>query len=234
MNFSKPFLDLAASTSLDGRLKFDITPKEFYHLDEGNCKSIEQTVFNKFLNKFVSKKNYNICIRKITPDVIIHEIGHMIESETDSKLANGFQIEFSKDLREGNFSNLSLKNAVNQIMNKELLNYPTAQTASELYARFFQLLAMSYDVSGKASSYAYSFLEVYKALPNSKKWIEKNSFPAIHIKANNSIVKYSKRYTKALHEIEHNWSEEKVKPIHANKANKRWSGTVKSIKYDEY
>lgn len=77
----KPMLDLATTLVNQGRLKFVIEPKEFYHLDHGHCLTIEGGVFDKFSNTFKRTKSYKISIKKISSDVIIHEIGHMVEKE---------------------------------------------------------------------------------------------------------------------------------------------------------
>lgn len=230
--FFKPFLDLSATLILEGRLKFVITPKENWNMDEGNCKTFEQGVFNKVMGKFQAKKKYIITIRKNTPDLIVHEIGHMVEKESDIVLGAEFVDLFKEDLRSGDFKKLSIRSAVDQVMNKELKNYPQDQLASEIFTRYFQLLAMCKEISGHMTSYAYEFEDIPKAMPHLNEFIKTKIFARVFAKADASIVEFSKRYLKSLENIQHKWSEEKVHSFHrsTSAAQNKWSGGVKSIK----
>lgn len=226
----KPMMDLVASKAYEKKLYFKIIPKEMFHLDEGNCLTIEGGVFNKLLNKFVAKKEYTITIRKITPDVIIHEIGHMVEKEAEIELGEGFKKAIISDIKGRNFGNLSLGAAINSVLVNEVKGYPVEQMGSELFTRYFQLLAMAKEVSGKAADYAYNLAEMYKAFPATELWMFDNLYKKLMPKFNTDIVEASKQYIKPIDEIEHKWSDEKIKSVHPDKENKRWIKSIKSIK----
>lgn len=226
----KPMMDLVASKACEKKLYFKIIPKKMFNLDEGNCRTIESGVFNKFLNKFIAKKEYTITIRKITPDVIIHEIGHMMEKEAELQLSEGFKNAITSDIKGRNFGNLSLGAAINSVLVKEVANYPIDQIGSELFTRYFQMLAMAKEVSGKAADYAFSLGEVYKAFPATELWMFENLYKRLMPKFNTDIVKASEQYIVPIEEIEHKWSGEKVKSFHGGDKDIRWSKSIKSIK----
>jgi hypothetical protein len=229
----KPMMDLVASKAYERRLQFKITPKEMHHLDEGNCKTIESGTFNKILNRILAKKEYTITIRKITPDVIIHEIGHMVEKETNLELTTGFRDSITNDIKSRSYNNVSLGAAINSVLIKEVAAYPIMQIGSELFTRYFQLLAMAKEVSGKAAEYAFNLTEVYKAFPATELWIFNYLYPKLTPHFNTDIVAASRKYITPIDEIKHKWSDEKIRSFHKNgKEKTNWTHSIKSIKDD--
>ena len=228
----KPLMDLSATLALNKRLKLVAQPKEFYMLDEGNCVTIESGAFDKIANVFKRNKNFTVTIKKISADVLIHELGHMLEKEIDVDLDQEFMQCVYSDISIKHSHNVSLNSAVKQVMIDEVKNYPKNQQPSELFTRYFQLLAMSIDVSGFSASYGYKIDDVYKAFPSLNKWIGKYLNPLIAAKLDPEIIAASIKYIVALSEIKHEWSDQKIKPIHSPKTNpqSKWSSTLKSIK----
>lgn len=227
----KPFMDLVTTLCRAKRLSFVIEPKQFFHLDHGHCITIEGGVFDKFTNAFRSSKRYKISIKKISADVIIHEIGHMVEKECSIKLDDAFKEAIAYDMSYKHSSNVSLQSAMKDIMVSELAGYPDDHKLSELFTRFFQIMALAKEVSGLASPYGYRVSDVYKAFPKLNAWLVDILFSVISKFVDEDIAKLSKKYIKAVEDIEHKWSEEKVSSFHKTSSTspKKWSGTVKSI-----
>lgn len=221
----KPMMDLSSTLCFESRLQFIIEPKEFYMLDEGNCVTIEA-----FGN---TKKKYRITIRKIKADVIIHEIGHMIEKESDTSLDTSFNKAIVADIKNLKTGNISLQSAINDIMISQVAPYPNSQKGSELFTRYFQLLSMSKEVAGFAAEYGYTIAEVYKAFPLLEAWLWDHFYSSMIAKINIDIAKNSTNYIKPISDIKHKWAGEKVTSSHAGRPQPKWSANVKSIKDDK-
>lgn len=221
----KPMMDLASTLCATKRLVFIIEPKEFYMLDEGNCVTIEAFGATK-------QKRFRITIRKIKADVIIHEIGHMIEKESDTPLNQKFIDAVVSDIKKRNSGNLSLLSAIDNVMIKEVANYPHVQKASELFTRYFQLLSMSKEVAGLSAEYGYTLAEMYKAFPNLENWLWDNFYPEMISKIDAEIAQKSSKYIIPISEIKHKWAGEKVESTHQGRNKPKWSANFKSIKDD--
>jgi hypothetical protein len=226
----KPFLDLCATLVQEGRLEFKLTPKEVYHLDEGTCLTINEGAFDKLRNRFANKKRYVITVRQIASDVIIHEIGHLVEQEADLILSQELDYAIVKDLREGDFWNLSLKSAVEQVMVREVAGYGRDHWLSEKFTRFFQLLAMAMEISGKKSAYGYKVEDFLNAFPATNAYMRSAVFKVIERKINPQIASVSRQYIKDVENIKHAWAQDKVKSFHKTTESSKWSKTIKSIK----
>lgn len=231
----KPIMDMSATLAKEGRLRFVTEPKQFYALDEGNCVTIEGGTFDKFTNIFRSSKNYKITIKKLTADVVVHEIGHMIENESGVSLDSAFLRAVHADISAKHSGNVSLNAAIKQVMIDEVANYIDSHKASELFTRFFQLLAMSKQVAGFGAQYGYRVEDIYKGFPNFTKWLGDVLYPRLISRIDPSIAQNSQSYIIPIEEIKHEWSTQKARSIHGHKAPgdkspSRWSKNVTSIK----
>lgn len=231
----KPIMDTSATLAKEGRLKFVTEPKQFYALDEGNCVTIEGGTFDKFTNIFRSSKNYKITIKKLTADVVVHEIGHMIEKESGVALDAAFLRAIHADISVKHSGNVSLNAAIKQVMIDEVAAYTEGHRPSELFTRFFQLLAMSKQVSGFAAQYGYKVEDIYKAFPNFTKWLGDVLYPRLIQRIDPQIAQNSRSYIIPIEEIKHEWSKESARSIHGHKSPNdkgpsRWSKNVTSIK----
>lgn len=223
----KPFLDFAVTMLEEKRLKFKVSPKQFFQIENGSCITISGGEFDKVLGIFKRSNNYTINIMKISPDVIVHEIGHMIESELRLKLNDRFKNSVITDLKNSETKNLSLKSAIKNIMVEEVKSYPDQQKLSEMFTRYFQLIAMSKEVSGLDAVYGYSIPEFQKAMRSVENWMWDEVYKLMLPRVSSKIAKQSQGFIVPLEEIKHKWSEEKIEP---QKGTRPWSKTVKSIK----
>lgn len=224
----KPYLDFVSTLCHQKCLRFEIEEKAIYHFDEGNCKTFT-TIIDAFGN---SKKNYVISIKKIMPDVLIHEITHMLENELSIDLESGFASALKTDLSiQSNFTT-TLTAVVRTVMIKEVAGYPKDQVNSELFARILQLFAMSKETMGKMATYGYSISDMYKAFRNTNRWIHIHLFRLLYPKIDPQIARASMRLQKPINEIVHNWAQDAIKSFHKDKAppSRKWGSAIKSIK----
>jgi len=231
----KPLLDLTATLAKSNRLQLIAENKRFYTLDEGNCLTIDGGIFDKVGNIFKRKRSFKVTIKKVAADVIIHELAHMMEKECDLPLNDSFMKCAYNDISKKHSRNVSLNAAIDQVMVKEVNGYPKEQQPSELFARFFQLLAMTKQVSGYGASYGFMVDDFYKAFPNVNNWMSEVLLPMISVKIDPIIASASKVYIVELNDIKHKWSEERVKSVHkgAGSAFKKgvgkWSSNIPSV-----
>jgi len=219
----KPMMDLVATLTLQGRLKFKLEPQTAFTIDEGNCRTFETKGGNK---------HFVINIKKINADVIIHEIGHMVENESGIKLDTSFNKAVFSDLRSHHIKNISLQTAIKDVMVMQVAGYPDNQKASELFTRYFQLLAMSKEVAGRTAEYGYTIVELYNAFPNTIDWIWDNLYKPMFARIDPSIALASNELIIPISEIKHKWAGEKIRTFHKERQNSqsKWSKSVKSIK----
>jgi hypothetical protein len=230
----KPMLDLSASLAKDERLNFIIKERKFYELEEGNCKTTENSIFNIIRNKFTAKKYHTITIHRISAEVIVHEISHMMEQEAELTTLQGFAEIVQSDISVSASTNVSLQAAVRQIMIKEVSNYKEHHVNSEFFARYFQLMAMTKEVSGYGGEYGYNLQDMYRFFLNTSQWIANYMYPQVLSKIYQDIALASREYLKTVDEIQHKWSEERISSLHGSQkvgqAKSMWSKTIKSIK----
>lgn len=230
----KPMFDLVTTLCIKGRLSFSVYDRRFFELDEGNCRTIEGGTFNKALNKIKSEKNYVITIKKISGDVIVHELAHMLEQEGNFASLQPFAEKISMDLQLQNSNNVSLRAAVKQIVVSETEKYPQAHKISEWFARFFQLVAGAKEVAGFGAEYGYNMQEVYYFFDNTVKFLAGDFYSTITSKIDIGIASKSKEYIVPLEEIKPKWTETKHNSIHENPNKPAWGRAVKSIKSNPF
>lgn len=224
----KNMLDLAATLAKQGRLKFKLAPQKLFELDEGNCRTIEGNLLNRYLNRLQSQRHYVITIKKIQPDVIVHEMGHMLENEIVQTALGDFGQQMATDLCQRP-RNLSLAMAVQQIMRNEVQVYPPTQHNGEWFARYFQLIASSKEIAGLNASYSFKVGDVYEFFAATSKWMLQYLAPGVGAKIDAAVAQASSAYIQDMEQMKHLWSEEKVRPIHKG-GKALWSATVQSIK----
>lgn len=221
-------MNLTATLAQNKKLKIIIEIKEFYTLDDGNCVTIEGGTWDKMTNIFKTHKTYKITLKKLSADVFIHEIGHMAEKELALKLDDSFISAITKDLSRKS-GNVSLNVAIKQIMIDEVKEYSKDQHASELFTRYFQLLSISKEISGFNAQYGFKINDVFQAFANLNYWLQKFFESNIISKINPEILKASKQLLVPIEKIKHQWSNDKIKPIHHINYKSKWSSITKSI-----
>ena len=153
----KPMLDLCATKCSAKNLMFKVSNKRFFEMDEGNCKTIVTPV-GGFLNKFRHEKKFEISIKKMSTEVIVHEVAHMIEQACDLDITQEFASVMVAEIQTAMQAKGGMaKSAIKQVLIDEMKGYPKSHVASELFARIYQLVAQSQEIYGYAEDFAFSY-----------------------------------------------------------------------------
>lgn len=220
----KPALDLMLTKMDHGLVKFYLQPKDDLNRLHGCCITSEHRFFNKILNAFVKNYKHKINIKTLTAEVMMHEMAHAVEKESKLHLQDEFSDIFKKDLANAEHSHLHIKTAIEQIILKEINLYPKQQHNSELFARFYQLLAMSKEVNSYHANFHFKLSEMINLFTGTVKWIEEILNPSLKHRIAIDIEKLTQDviFDDNLQDFSR-----KHKPIHGNKV--KWSNTINSI-----
>ena len=220
-------LNLTATKISENLLTFKLHNQRFFDLDTGNCKTIYGSSLNQLLNKVRKKNIYQITIKKLSYDVIIHEIAHMIEKETSVNLQE-FTSIIENDLKNS-LASIGLKNTIKEIFITALKVYPENQRNSELFARYFQVLSLAKEISNLSHTRGYKLEQALTSFSNTTNWINVNLKLTIVSLIDPQISECSMQLAKDIKQIEHKWSEQRAKSIHVP-GKKKWSSIITSIK----
>lgn len=200
----KPLLDVVLTKIKENELKFKILPMKSWDRVNGHCETA--TIKEKENESIFYKKNYTIIIRTIESSIIIHEIGHAIEHISEIDINKDFRKNLSLDTQNHNKNtNIQIKTAVVDVMQKQLKNYELKSTMPELFARFFELIAMSYEVDG-FKKYQYYYKDVSKYFKNTIKWVKNDLTNILLKKIDKTIKNETSLFTKSMEQYEKKWA----------------------------
>lgn len=227
----KNILDIVATKAQQGQLIFKVQDQEFFAMDEGNCRSVVYENSGGIFG-FAKKKRYVITIKKISTDVIIHEIAHMVEQELEliglfhgDKFAKVIMQDFVNIPQ--NIGNPALQEAIRQIMFIELEGYTKDHHISELFARFFQMFAMSkellYDLQHIAK---YDISQLGRAFPATIAYFNQEFAHYWRDLIDQNIAIASQSYIKDLAELNKGnlWAGRRIDSIHGPSYEKALAG----------
>ena len=229
----KPLLDLVATKAIIGELAFKLQDKKIFDLDQGNCRTIEGGVTNKFCNHFRTTKRYIITIKKVSADIIMHEIAHMIEQESSLNFHKYFYDKIQSDITNNKLTRVkTLNQIIDQVMVAEVNLYPQSHHTSELFARYFQILTYSKEVAGNNSK-GFDIIHAYGRFKRTEKWLWDHLYRNIIPKIDPKVANKSQEYIQA---DEHKWSEETIESFYKDSAEtgKKWASSVISTKDDPF
>jgi hypothetical protein len=227
----KNLLDLTATKAFEKNLLFKIQNQKFFDLDEGNCKTIYSSKVSEIFNKFSTINKYQITIKKLSYEVIIHELAHMLETEAKIDLKEFESIITDELLNKDD--NIGFRSTINRIFNLELVSYPKEKRASELFARYFQVIALSKEVSGLAKNNSYDIERANTYFKNTALWLESNYGDSLSKLVLPTISESSEKLITMIDQVKSSWSEQKIRPIH-NQKQRKWSKAIPSIKQDPF
>ncbi len=133
----KNILDIVVTKCSLGELKFVVQNARFFDIDAGNC--VTMVGDQGIANAIKKRRKYIITIKKLACDIIMHEIGHMLENEL-SHLLNLNQFA-NIMMYEINSVQIYMQSLVRSLFVEQLDGYPQSQHVGELFARFFQFFA---------------------------------------------------------------------------------------------
>ncbi len=207
---------------------FKVTPLYSWDRIAGHCVSAPKEIKDQessFKKRFFSYY-YTIMIKKIRPDIIIHEIAHSIERIAEIDLNNGFKQVLEADFKAGNSNSTHLKAGVKDVMETQLKGYKLEHHMSELFARFFEMLAMSYDVEGWGE-YQFYYKEIEKYFTNTVKWTKEVLTPILDKKIDSDVKASSLALVEKLEPYKKSWvKNHQSKFANSDDPNKKWLSVV--------
>lgn len=207
---------------------FKLIPLKTWDRVLGHCKTVtkeikaQESVFKqKLFNKY-----YTIVIKQNTSDIIIHEIGHAIESISNIDINKEFKANLDKDLHINNSNSIQLKAAVVDVMQKQLKGYELKNITSELFARFFELLAMSEEVGGWGK-YQFNYTEISNYFKNTIIWTKNILIPILHKKIDQDIETDSIKFIENLKPYKKEWFRNNYSKFeNVENMNNKWVETI--------
>jgi len=125
--------------------------------------------------------------------------------------------------------------AVQEVMVNELKSYQITDVMDELFARYFEMLAMSYEVGG-FSRYKYHYHDVIRYFTNTTQWILNTFNPMISSMIDGSVQQDSQRLIESLGEYQKSWanSAKSREYSYTSEGKKLWaSGTQSTNRWAE-
>lgn len=189
--------------------EFKLMPLRSWDRVLGHCATAtkeikaQESVFNKGL----FTKHHTIVIRSITPTIIIHEVGHAIEHIAGINVNGDFKTNLYDDFRANNSSSIQLKSAVKDVMQEQLKSYKLEQTMVELFARFFEMLAMSKEVGGWGN-YQFELEDISIYFSNTVAWANDCLVPILKKKTDRDIEKASIDFVNSIEPYKKKWTQQ--------------------------
>lgn len=163
----KNILDIVATKCSIGQLKFIVQDAKVFDIDAGNC----VTMIDDKGSVDGKRRKYIITIKKLACDVIMHEIGHMLEDELCHLLNMG---QFASTIMyEINSTPIYMEALVKSLFVDQLKGYPESQHIGELFARFFQFFAGANEFAFQSSIAAqYNLRDAMLTFPRTLQFLD--------------------------------------------------------------
>ncbi|MFC1659221.1 hypothetical protein ACFL0U_01490 [Pseudomonadota bacterium] len=236
----RPSLNLIITKLKHNDAEFIIEVSKVWNRLAGHCTTTG--FFEKIKDIFFHRKKYCVSIKTITPDVIIHEMAHAVDQEMELDLNAEFRFVLGEDMKNKVSSHPHVADAVRSVMRDELKGYDFKNIMEELFARYFELLAMSYECGGYGR-FHFRYGDIVRYFVKTTEWVEKILNPKILEKIDSDVTEYSEKLVEELEPYKKKWSEETAKSIYNKTMRKgavgKWSGITKSDadwqkSYEEY
>lgn len=226
----KPLLDAILTEAKKGNAKFILQPLQNWDRVAGHCTTsfVDKKLIGEesSFKKGIFSKNYKIVIKKFIPDILIHEIGHAIEQISEIDINQDFRKNFAMDMQLKNSSNRQLSSAIEDVMEKQLKSYQLKSIMAELFARFFEMLAMSKEVGGWGD-YQFTYLEISKFFLNTIDWTEKVLHPILYKMIDKDVSLSSLEFVNNLEPFKKQWTSRiQSKFANANNSENKWQSTI--------
>jgi hypothetical protein len=229
--FLTPLLGCILSGASENRITFQLPkPNAQYHPTEGHCETVAVPLLAGLLQKITPIFKHKIEIRRLIPEVLIHEIAHAIEREAHLVLKDAFLPALTKDLSQLHHAPFPLKQVVNTIMNRELGSYPKAHHEHELFARFYQLSAMSREIAGQNATSGLSILHIRESFLHVMQWHNNILIPILAQKTSPFISQLIDQHLRknAHSPLASGWNET-IRPRHSQQQGPKWRNSTRSI-----
>lgn len=221
----KDGLDLILTKLQEKQLRFEVRIVKGWDTNVGCFLTEQKSFYDKTLGKILHKSAPKIILRQLAYNVLAHEMAHALEFESGIDLDEEFRSAIGFDMKDRDPKIITLKAEVQRLMIDALKAYKPHQFLSELFARYFELLSISRNVSAKGS---FATLEVMSFFENTTNFIEKIFNPQIRAKIDPEISKMTSEIAKQVKlEAPQEKFQEKVESVQKKSAGS-WSKTTKS------
>lgn len=221
----KPSLDFSLTQVNKKHLRFEIKIIKNWDTNSGCYLSDQRSFYNKFIGSWVHKSYNKIILRTLLPSLIAHEMAHGVEIESGINFDDQFRQAIGFDMKNKTPKNPAFAGKFHRIFIDGIKTYPKYQIISELFARFFEILAESRPISKNS---AFTEEEVKDFFLNSWNWVENFLNPLMKPKINSKISNYSAKLdTDSMQEKFTHKTQSFFKKVDS-KGNKSWSANVKS------
>jgi len=184
----KPSLDFSLCQIRKKHLRFEIKIIKDWDTNSGCYLSDQRSFYNKFLGSWVKKSYNKIILRNLLPSLIAHEMAHGVEIESNLEFDDQFRKAIGFDIKNKKPKNPAFAGKFERIFIEGIKTYPKYQIISELFARFFEILAESRTISKNSG---FTSEEVKDFFLNSWNWTDKILNPLLKSKTSEDISNYS-------------------------------------------
>jgi len=172
----KDGLDLILTKLQENDLRLEVRIIKGWDTDDGCYITETNKVFNNVLGKFFHKIDKKIILKNFTHSVMAHEMGHALAFESKIDLQGEFRQCIALDMKGREAEMVPLRAQIKRLMVDALKSYKEDKFLSELFARYFELLALSRDVHGSGD---FTSAEVMDFFMNTTNFIKKIFNPKI-------------------------------------------------------
>ena len=210
------------------QLSFAIIEKKDWDTNVGCFLTSKTTVFNKALNLFKYHTTEKIIIRKLSINVLAHEMAHALEFASKKPLTTTFQQAIRQDLLGTDTAIITLKTEIKRLIDSDLKLYKPEQHPAELFARYFELLSLSRNVCFNGN---FTTEQVIQLFPRTTNFLVNHFNPLIANQINSEIA-YETSKIKAQTNQGNKYCEPKftsnINSQQQEIKNKGWAKTVNS------
>jgi len=223
----RPSLNLIVSKCKNNQASFVVEPLKNWDRCLGHCQT--KGFLSKIGGIFSKKLIHEIVIKTIESDIIMHEIAHAVEKSSGIDINGDFRKMLDADINGRTASHLQVAPAVESVMKTELKSYKLQNHMEELFARYFELLAMSYEVGG-FSRYQFKYNDIVAYLKNTTYWVTNYFNPLISKMIDGTVENEAKKLVEVLKPYQKKWADD-IKNTHYDinsNGTKNWASGTKS------
>jgi hypothetical protein len=227
----KNILDIVVTKCTIGQLSFRVQNMKLFDFDAGSC----LTMVDDLGYADAKRKKYLITIKKVSSDVIMHEIGHMLEQELGHIISmKDFASTLMSEIYSIGGKQLHMKSIVESLFVEQVKSYPEAQHISELFARFFEFFAASNELAFQSSLAArYTLQSAISTFPRTLEFLDSKLSDSWKTLIDPKIAAESEKYLQTSSNSNINWADKRVKASNVGATtSSRWK--VKSNKDDPF
>ena len=204
--------------------EFKLMPLKSWDRVLGHCITAtkEENSLESIFKNGLFSKHYTIVIKQISPTIIIHEVGHAVEHIANIDVNGGFKRCLLEDFKANNSGSIQLKSAVKDVMQEQLKNYQLEKVMIELFARYFEMLAMSNEVDSWGN-YQFTLEDISIFFSNTTAWANDVLIPILKKRTDNDIEMASLDFVKTIEPYKKKWSQKfKSRFADTNDARNKW------------